>query len=124
MSDDIGISLSGSKIEQYQIYPVINGNEISKNVINFKAEERNINKEKLYQLHLFLNQKIQHIGLGFKLIYQFIKTYGNAYFGYGRVMNYDEIPKILNKLSKMTDFKSEEIINVKGQKLGLKISLI
>lgn len=113
-----GINIGGS-VHQYQMYPVINGVELPTNIINFKAEERVVNKQPLYQVHLFLNDKIKHIGLGFKLIQSFIMRYGNAYFGFGRMLNKQEIPAIINKLGKIGGIKVKPVYNKMGAHIGM-----
>lgn len=113
------------KTQQYQLYPVINNIEFSSKYINFQAEPRTINGEIVYQLHLFLDKRIQHLHLGYKLIYAFIKDYGNFYCGIGRILNNDEIPHIMKHLSQESDIKVSTILSKTDKRIiGYKFSLI
>lgn len=113
------------KTEQYQLYPVINNKEFSSKYINFQAEPRIIGGEVVYQLHLFLDERLQHLNLGYNLIYAFIKEYGNFYCGIGRILNKDEIPHIMKHLSNQNDIKVSKVISQTSKKIiGYKFSLI
>lgn len=55
-------------------------------------------KEKFYQGHIHIAEKLQGLGLGYKVIRKFIELYGHYYSSKGRRMNNIQVPKILNKL--------------------------
>jgi hypothetical protein len=122
VEDFIGVKI-GKNIPQYQLYPVINNIELPINLVNFKAEERIVNEESIYQIHLFINEKIQHIGLGFKLCYAFILNYGVAYTGFGREMNHNEVPKIWNKLASLPNIITSKVYGKNNQLIGIKAEL-
>lgn len=115
---------TNAKRNQYQIYPVINNIEVPVNLINFQAEERLVQGEYLYQLHLTLDKSLQHIGLGFKLYYAFILTYGIGYSSFRRRANNVEIPKIWDKLSKMNNIRVSDVKDKLGNVMGVKAELI
>ena len=120
--DDIELQEEELDIPQFQIHVYINGIEFPEELINLKLEPRTVytksGVEELNQIHIFLDESIKHIGLGFKLYCKSIITYGNVYSGKGRVMNNNEIPKIWNKLK--NEFNVSYVDNINGQCVGIK----
>lgn len=108
---------------QFQMQVKIGEEEIPINIINFKAEPREINSDYLYQVHLFINEKYQHIGIGYKVLKRFVELYGNVYCGIGRMMNVDEIPHIFNKLGNEPNMEYSDVMNVNGKKIGIAVKL-
>lgn len=118
-STSITLNLSN----RYQILPIINGKKINVEIINFQAEKRNVMGEELYQLHIEIKEQIRHIGLGFKLYYAFILTFGMAYCGYGRRLNNVEIPRIWEKLGQLPNVTTTKIIGNNNKEIGIKAVL-
>lgn len=108
---------------QFQMHLLINGIQIPIEIVNFKAEPRNINGNDLYQMHLFISDEYQHKGLGYKLYKRFIELYGNVYSGNGRRMNNNEIISIFKRLNTEPNIKVVKVNN-NGIFIGLKAFLI
>lgn len=83
-------------------------------LINFKVEPRKVGNNTLYQIHLFLDNSIQHLGLGYKIILAFINTFGHVYTGYGRI-----VPAIFSKLKQTQGIEVTEVKNDLGKAIGL-----
>lgn len=88
-------------------------------LINFKVEPRKVGNNTLYQIHLFLDNSIQHLGLGYKIILAFINTFGHIYTGYGRILNDKEVPAIFSKLKQTQGIEVTEVKNDLGKAIGL-----
>lgn len=123
-SQNNSIIPSFGSVTQYQLYPIIDNQELPINIVNFQAEERKVGDEILYQVHLFINERLQNKGLGFKLLYAFVRIYGNIYIGKGRMLNQDEIPHLINKLAQQNDIQLHKIISKSlGKCIGYKLEL-
>ncbi len=109
---------------QFQMHVTIDNIELPENIINLKAEPREINNEYLYQLHIFINPNYQHIGLGYKIYKRFIELFGNIYSGNGRRLNNEEIISILKKLNKEENINVFVIKNANGKNIGYEAKLI
>lgn len=109
---------------QFQMHVFINEVELPVWAVNLKAEPRFVNGNDLYQMHIFIDSKYQHLGLGYKIYKRFIELYGNIYSGNGRRMNNDEIISILRKLGKEPNIKLINVFNKNKQHIGYVAKLI
>lgn len=53
----------------------------------------------LYQIHIFLADELQGLGLGYKIFKALVLTFGHIYSGKGREFNKNQLPKIFNRLN-------------------------
>jgi hypothetical protein len=60
--------------------------------------------DKIYQPHLAMVPSLQNLGLGTKIMMNFIEDFGHLYFGKGRTLN-DNINKLIDKLIKSGSFE-------------------
>jgi hypothetical protein len=74
-------------------------NKISKG-INFYIQ---VIKGTWFHPHLFIAENLQSMGLGYKILYNFLSEFGHFYVGMGRVLN-DSVYKILDKIKKDKNF--------------------
>ena len=97
------------QINNYQVrLPVIvNGKEMSLDEVNFIIEPHDVSGETLYQPHIFIEDKLQHQGLGFKIYKAFIHEFGNIYSSHWCRKNNIEIPTIFSKLALEDDITVE-----------------
>jgi hypothetical protein len=97
------------QINNYQVrFPIIiNGIEVSVDDVNFIIEPHYVGGETLYQPHIFIDEKLQHQGLGFQIYKAFIHEFGNLYSSHWCRTNNLEIPAIYNKLAKEPDITVE-----------------
>lgn len=109
---------------QFQMHVFIKEIELPVWAVNLKAEPRTVNGNDLYQMHIFIDKKYQHLGLGYKIYKRFIELYGNIYSGNGRRMNNDEIISILKKLGKEPNIKLIKVINNNKKHIGYAAKLI
>ena len=123
-TDDIDFKEEQINDYQFQMHVYINDVELPIWVVNLKAEPRVVNGDDLYQMHIFIDSKYQHLGLGYKIYKRFIELYGNIYSGNGRRMNNNEIISILNKLGKEPNIKLLKVINKNKQHIGYVAKLI
>jgi hypothetical protein len=62
-------------------------------------------KDELYLiLNLLIDYKLQNLGLGYKIIKQFIEEFGHGYFSNDKIVNDVQIPRIIVKLKSESDF--------------------
>jgi hypothetical protein len=109
---------------QFRMTVLINGIPIPVEVINFKAEPRFVVREDLNQLHLFIREDLRHLGMGYKIHRRFVELYGNAYCGFGRMLNQEEVPRIFKKLGTEPNIHVETVRGVNGGPIGIKAELI
>ena len=87
------------------------------NIINISIGLKDINiddsivldiqlvKDELYLiLNLLIDYKLQNLGLGYKIIKQFIEEFGHGYFSNDKIVNDVQIPRIITKLKSEYDF--------------------
>ena len=117
-----------SLLPQFNMHTYIKDIEIPTYLINYAIEPRDVytresgdEPENLYQVHIFLDKSIQHLGLAYKIYCKSIMLYGNIYSGYRKRLNNNEIPKIWDKLK--NNFNVTEVISANGQPLGIKATL-
>lgn len=122
--NDIDFNAEQINNYQFQMQLMINNVEIPIEIVNFKAEPRNVNGKELYQLHLFIDNEYQHKGLGYKIYKRFIELYGNAYSGNGRRMNNNEILSIFKRLNTEPNIKVYNVKNIEGINIGIKAILM
>lgn len=98
------------QINDYQVrLPVIvNGKEMSVDDVNFIIEPHYVAGETLYQPHIFIDERLQHQGLGYGIYKAFIHEFGNIYSSHWCRTNNVEIPAIFNKLSREDDITVEK----------------
>lgn len=120
------IDFNGVQINdiQFQMLIYVNGIEIPTNIVDFKAEPREINGKTCYQVHTFINQQYQHKGFGYKIHKRFVELYGNVYCGHGRRLNDNEVLSIFRKLNNEPNIKVVNVRNVNGISLGIKAILL
>lgn len=123
-SEDYSIIPQIGNVERYQIYPVIHNIEIPIDLINFNVEPRVIENETLYQVHLFLSEKIQHEHIGYKILYSFLMKYGNIYIGFGRLLNHNEMVGIINHFSRENNIKHAYVKSKNNKIIGIKFEMI
>ena len=123
-TDNIDFNAEQINDYQFQMHLLINNVEIPVEIVNFKAEPRNVNGKDLYQVHLFIDNEYQHKGLGYKICKRFIELYGNVYSGNGRRMNDNEIISIFKHLNTEPNIKVYNVKNREGVHLGIKAVLI
>lgn len=110
--------------KQFQLFVIVKNVKIPNGIIDFKAEPRNVIGDELYQLHLFIDTNFQHKKIGFKIFKRFIELYGNAYCGYGRLLNKDFIMKIFSKLSLEPNIEVKTIYVAPSCPIGICAKLI
>ena len=98
------------QINDYQVrLPVIvNGKEMSVDDVNFIIEPHYVAGETLYQPHIFIDERLQHQGLGYGIYKAFIHEFGNIYSSHWCRTNNKEIPAIFNKLALEDDIVVEK----------------
>ena len=98
------------QINDYQVrLPVIvNGKEMSVDDVNFIIEPHYVAGETLYQPHIFIDERLQHQGLGYGIYKAFIHEFGNIYSSHWCRTNDVEIPAIFNKLALEDDIVVEK----------------
>ena len=111
-------------IGQYQMIVLINGIEIPESLINFRIKPRQIGNEVLYQVHMFIDDKLQHKNIGTNLAYRIIQLYGNVYSGFGRILNKNAVFGMFKHLTKYNDVKVSYVTNKENQKIGIVAKLI
>lgn len=98
------------QINDYQVrLPVIvNGKEMSVDDVDFIIEPHYVAGETLYQPHIFIDERLQHQGLGYGIYKAFIHEFGNIYSSHWCRTNNKEIPAIFNKLALEDDIVVEK----------------
>ena len=92
---------------QFRLPVIVNGKEMSVDDINFIIEPHNVGGETLYQPHIFIDDKLQHQGIGYAIFKAFIYEFGNIYSSHWCRTNNAEIISIFNKLSREEDITVE-----------------
>ena len=92
---------------QVRLPVIVDGKEMSVDDVNFIIEPHYVSGETLYQPHIFIDERLQHQGLGFGIYKAFIHEFGNIYSSHWCRTNNVEIPAIFNKLSKEDDITVE-----------------
>lgn len=106
INDETKIEFGEEKqINDYQfLLPVIvDGKKMSVDEVNFIVEPHNVQGKSLYQPHINIVPKYQHLGLGYKIFKTFLFEFGNIYCWNWCVVNKPVIFKILDKLGKEPD---------------------
>ena len=111
-------------IGQYQMIVYINDIEIPQSLINYRIKPRQIENNILYQVHMFIDDKLQHRGIGTKLAYKTIQLYGNIYAGFGRILNKNAVFNIFKKLNNYQNVQVNYVTNKEKQKIGIVAKLI
>ena len=93
---------------QVRLPVIIDGKEMSVDDINFIIEPHFVSGETLYQPHIFIDEHLQHQGLGFEIYKAFLHEFGNIYSSHWCRTNNVEIPAIFNKLAKEEDITVEK----------------
>lgn len=106
-------------IGQYQMILIINGIEIPTELVNYRIKPRQIQNNVLYQVHLFIDDKLQKLGIGTNILLKTIQLYGNVYCGFGRMLNKNAAFSIFNKLSKINNIEVSHAKNKEQQNIGL-----
>lgn len=92
---------------QFRLPVIVSGKEMSVDEVNFIIEPHDVSGETLYQPHIFIDEKLQHQGLGFSIYKAFIHEFGNIYSSHWCRTNNKEIPAIFNKLALEDDITVE-----------------
>jgi hypothetical protein len=93
---------------QFRLPVIVNGREMSVEDINFIIEPHTVSGETLYQPHIFIEEKLQHQGIGYGIYNKFIHEFGNIYSSHWCRTNNAEIISIFNRLSKEPDITVEK----------------
>lgn len=98
----------------------VKGEEIPTDIINLKAQQTRLGK---IQLHTFISDEFQKMGIATKVYIAFIHQFGGIYSGFGRVMNMDGIMSIYKKLSQEPDVEVFVINGYDGKPIGVEARL-
>ena len=93
---------------QARLPVIVNGKEMSVDDVDFIIEPHYVAGETLYQPHIFIDERLQHQGLGFRIYKAFIHEFGNIYSSHWCRTNNKEIPAIFNKLALEDDIVVEK----------------
>lgn len=93
---------------QARLPVIVNGKEMSVDDVDFIIEPHYVAGETLYQPHIFIDERLQHQGLGFGIYKAFIHEFGNIYSSHWCRTNNKEIPAIFNKLALEDDIVVEK----------------
>jgi hypothetical protein len=115
--NDEQISNGGKDV--LQMHVLVNDVEIPVEMINLYVEIKQINNESKYQIHIFLREDLQHLGIGTKLYLAFLRLYGETWSGTGTRMNNEAITSIYNKLSQNPHVSVYQWKNDNGDEIAL-----
>ena len=103
-----------------RLHVTVKGVEIPVEIINLKAQQTRIGK---IQLHIFIDDKFQGLGIATKIYISFIHEFGGLYSGFGRVLNKGWVEFIYKRLKKEPDIEVKPVFGYKGKKIGVEAYL-
>ena len=88
---------------QARLPVIVNGVEMDVADVNFIVEPHIVHGKTLYQTHIFIDDELQHKGLGYNIYKSFVHEFGNIYSSHWCRKIYNEIISIFKKLAQEDD---------------------